>query len=273
MQLTDRKVLVTGAAVGIGRAVAVRLARAGADVAVHHVSPEEHPEAVVDEIAALGRRAVALQADLTDADAAAGLAARAAAALGGLDGLVNNAGLTINSPLEEMPDAQLGVLLDLNLRGPMLVSRGALAHLKRAAAMRDAAGTGAPFIVNVSSVHAVAAMPEYSVYGATKAAVAAFSRSLALELAPFGIIVNAVAPGWIFVESQRRALGTDFDPVAAGEVLPAGRLGRPEDVAEAVHFLATASGFVIGTTLIVDGGQLARLGGAAALPTEPFGTA
>lgn len=171
-----------------------------------------------------------------------------------------------------MSHTQLGMLLDLNLRGPLLVSRRALPHLKHAAAAGDDARTGAPFIVNVSSVHALAAMPEYAVYGATKAAVAAFSRSLALELAPFGIMVNAVAPGWIFVESQRRALGAGFDPVAAGEALPAGRLGRPEDVAEAVHFLATASGFVIGATLVVDGGQLARLGGAAALPTTSFGT-
>jgi len=252
-RLDGRQALVTGGASGIGRAIALRLADAGADVVVHYGSSADQAAEVVTAIEALGRRAVAVGADLLDPAATVRLVEAVAEFFGGrLDVVVNNAGhLVGRCPIAEMDDEHWHRVIDVNVTSTFQVCRAAIPLLR--------AGTD-PAIVNMGSVAGHnGGGPGSVAYATAKAAVHGFTRGLAKELAPDRIRVNAVAPGFI----GQTPFHDTFTPPEAREAIvggvPLGREGTPDDVADSVVFLASpAAGYLTGVTLDINGGVLFR---------------
>jgi NAD(P)-dependent dehydrogenase (short-subunit alcohol dehydrogenase family) len=237
--------LVTGSGLGIGRTVALEFARTGADVALHYLHGEEGARSTVAEIQKLGRRAAAFKADLSEVAAAKEMTAQAIEFLGGIDILINNAGITMNLPFEQVQPEQFDRLYHVNVRAQFFITQAALPYMLTR-------GGGA--VINISSIHAFQGLPEHSVYAGTKGAVVAHTRELAIELAPKGIRVNGIAPGAIEVENYFHAI-LDYDALAFGRCIPAGFVGLPLDVANAALFLASDEArYMIGQTLILDGG-------------------
>jgi glucose 1-dehydrogenase len=246
-RLDGRRAVVTGAATGIGRATAVRLASEGAAVVVNHIGDAPAGE-VVAEAEAAGGRAVAIQADVSDEQQVQAMFAQAAEELGGdVDLLVNNAGIEMPHELVDMPLDDWNKVINVNLTGPFLCSRECARALLR---------TGAPgVIVNVSSVHEVMPWMRYSHYAASKGGLKLFTQTIAKELAPHGIRVVSVAPGPIETPMNAAALA---DPEAREYIrsrVPQGRWGQPDEVAAAISWLASDdAAYVTGSTLFVDGG-------------------
>ncbi|MGY1706919.1 SDR family NAD(P)-dependent oxidoreductase [Geodermatophilus sp. SYSU D00697] len=247
----SRPVLVTGGSRGIGRAIAHAFAARGDRVAVHWGSSRERAEQVLAELPGDGH--VLVQADLADADAVGRMVDEAAAALGGLRVLVNNAGVfTAHPPLStsyEQWQAAWSRTLAVNLVGAANATFRAVPHLR-------AAGGGA--VVNVSSRGAFRGEPDTPAYGAAKAGLNAFGQSMALALAPHGIAVGTVAPGFVQTEMAREVLdGPGGDAVRAQS--PYGRVARPEEVASAVLWLASPDArFSTGTIIDVNGASYLR---------------
>jgi NAD(P)-dependent dehydrogenase (short-subunit alcohol dehydrogenase family) len=245
--MAGKKVLVTGAGTGIGRGVALEFAAEGAAVVLHYSHSREGADSAVAEIQRGGGRARALQADFRDAAEARALPGQAADFLGGLDVLVNNAGITMNQPFLETTVEQYDTIFNVNMRAMFFAAQGA-------AEIMVSAGRGA--VVNISSVHAYGAMVEHAVYAATKAAIVGFTRTLALELIQQNVRVNCIASGWVLVENQRKLLGPEFDAAQAGLDLPCGFIGEARDIGRLAIFLASDEArYIVGQTLLCDGGQ------------------
>jgi 3-oxoacyl-[acyl-carrier protein] reductase len=245
-KLEGQVAVVTGASKGIGAAIAEHLAAAGAAVVVNYASSRAGAEAVVERVRRAGGKAAAVQADVSRPEDVRRLFAETKKAFGKLDVLVNNAGAYEFAPLEAINPEHFHKLFDLNVLGLLLTTQEAVKHF----------GPAGGSVVNVSSVVATLAPPNTSVYSATKAAVDAITRSLAQELGPRKIRVNAVNPGMIETEGLHAAgiPGSDFQKQVVAQT-PLGRIGRPQDVAPAVVFLASPeSAWTTGETLYISGG-------------------
>jgi len=248
-RMAGKKALVTGSGTGIGRGIALEFARQGADVVLHYGHSAAGAQSAVEEIQAMGRRALAVKANFENTDEAVGLANRAIEFLGSVDCLVNNSGITMNRPFLKVTREQYDVLLNVNLRSPYFMAQRIV---------EDMLSHGGGAIVNMTSIHGVAGAPEHSVYAATKGAIIAYTRTLAVELAHKGVRINAIAPGWINVENHAKAVpGFNLRDAAeaARKAVPVGRYGLPIDIAKLAAFLCTEdAGFIVGQTIVVDGG-------------------
>jgi len=245
LKMKGKKVLVTGAGTGLGREIALEFARQGADVVLHYAHSSEGAELAVEEIHRLGGKSLAIKADLKDVDQAIGLTKGAIEFLDGLDILVNNAGISMTLEFEDVTPEQYDLLYNVNVRSQFFIIQTALpAMIKQ--------GGGA--IINLSSVHGIRACKGHSVYAGTKGAIIAYTRELAIELAPKGIRINAIAPGAVPVENHFKAAGTnDFSEL--GALIPCGFPGTPLDIAKAAIFLASDDArYIIGQTIVIDGG-------------------
>ncbi len=247
-RMEGKRVLVSGSGTGIGRGVALEFAREGAAVVLHYAHSEAGAASAVEEIRSAGGKAEVFQADLADIEQVKELASQAIEFLGGLDVLVNNAGITMNKPFLEVTPEQFDTLYNVNIRGMYFLTQAAVPTMIEQ-------GSGA--VINLTSVHAFAGMTEHTIYAGTKAAIVGFTRVLALELATNGVRVNAIAPGWILVENHLKVLG-EFDQESAGNTIPAGVIGAPHDIGRLALFLASKeSRYIVGQTLVIDGGMLA----------------
>lgn len=248
--LQGRRALVTGADSGIGQAIAYELAAHGAAVAIDHVGPPDVAAAMAQEIARGGGTAFPLEMDVADEQAVAHGFEQARERLGGLDLLVNNAGVEQQFPLVEMELAQWRRVIDINLTGVFLCSRAA------ARIMAAAGASGPRAIVNISSVHETIPWEGFSHYCATKGGVKLFAQSIAKELAPHGVRVVNVAPGAIDTPINAGVLADPAARRAVEDQIPLGRWGTVGDVAAAVAWVASEQGgYVTGSTLFVDGGM------------------
>ena len=244
-QLTGKVALVTGGSRGIGAAIAKRLARDGADVAITYVSSPDKANAVVAEIKAAGRRGVAIQADSADAKAVAAAVNKTVADLGKLDILVNNAGIFVPGAFEEVSVADLDRIWNVNVRAPIVAMQAAAKHMKN----------GGRLITIGSCLGERVAGPGISIYSMTKGAVANLARGLARDLGPRNITVNVVEPGPIDTD-MNPADGEGAADQARSTAL--GRYGKPEDIADMVAHLAGESGrYITGASFLVDGGYAA----------------
>ena len=248
--LEGRVALVTGAARGLGRAIAVALAHAGADVAVGLRSLDTATE-VVSEVEAQGRRCLPLAMDVLDLEQVRSAVGEAATEMGSLDILVNNAGLGPSNLAVDVTADDFDLTVDVNLKGTFFVSQAAARIMIR---------QGSGRIINLSSQAGFVALPTESVYCMTKAAIAHLTKCLAVEWGAYGITVNGVAPTFIRTPGTEVALSDPaFERDVTERIAALHRIGEPMDVAGAVVFLASpAASLITGETILVDGGWTAR---------------
>lgn len=249
---TGARALVTGAGHGIGRGIALALARSGADVAVHYASSADAAADTVAEISGLGRTSVSVQADLTRTDQVESMVDQVVSALGGLDVVVCNAGhLVGRAPVEQMTDEHYLSVVEVNLGSTFRTCRAVIPHLRRSDRAR---------IVTMASLAAHNGGGAGAVlYASSKAAIRGFTKGLAKELGLDRITVNAVAPGYIAETAFHATFSTPQAQQKMVDSTPVGRAGQVEDVAAAVLYLASAeAGYITGTTLDIDGGTYPR---------------
>lgn len=245
-KLEGKVAVVTGASKGIGAEIALEMAREGASVVVNYASSKEGADKVVQEITSKGGKAVAVKANVAKPAEVEQLFAEAKKAFGKVDVLVNNAGIYEFSPLVEMTAEHFHKQFDLNVLGLLMASKEAVKSF----------GANGGNIINISSVVATTAVPNASVYSATKAAVEAITRSLAAELGPNKIRVNSINPGMVETEGVKSAGIAESEMRAHIEAqTPLGRIGKPDDIAPAAVFLASNdSKWITGETLYISGG-------------------
>jgi NAD(P)-dependent dehydrogenase (short-subunit alcohol dehydrogenase family) len=248
-KLTGRKALVTGSGTGIGREIALEFARQGADVVLHYAHSDAGAKSAVEQIEAMGRRGAAFRADFDNVDEVVSLGDSAIGFLGGIDCLVNNAGITFNKPFSKVTREQFDKMYHVNIRAQFFLTQRAVERMEK-----DGGGA----ICNITSIHGVQGAPEHSVYAGTKGAIVAYTRSLAVELAHKNIRVNAIAPGWVTVENYYKVLpgfNEEDAKKTAWEKVPVARYGLPIDIARLAVFLCSDdAGYIIGQTIVADGG-------------------
>lgn len=249
--LAGKVALVTGAARrrGIGRGIAIVLARAGADVAVNDVAAAEEGQERVRELQAMGRRGVFVESDVRSPQAVRAMFDRVEETLGPVDVFVNNAGVCVWQDMVDVDQSAFDHIMGVNLKGAMFACREAASRMVR----RERGGS----IVIISSVHAQMPFPTMSIYGATKSGLRALSDNLALELAPHGITVNHVGPGWVDSDINNASpdLQTDEDRARTIAAIPLHRPADPEEIGQAVRYLVSDAGrYVTGAYIRVDGG-------------------
>ncbi len=260
--LEGKLILVVGAGTGIGRGVAIQLAKQGADVALSYHGSAQGAQEAVEEIKAFGHRAIALQANIGEVLDCQRLVDNAVRFLGGLDGLFNNAGLTLTKDFLNVSPEDFNKIYNINIRGQFFTCQRAIPYMnKRGEELKsispDHVWAGGS-IVNVSSVHGTAGFAGHSVYAGTKGAINAFSRELAIELLPNHIRVNVLAPGTIEVPSYYSDPG--YTRELGNRIVPWGRVGLPEDVGYlATYLMSDASEFMTGHVLTFDGGLTAKM--------------
>jgi glucose 1-dehydrogenase len=253
--LSGQKALVTGASSGIGRAVAIALGEAGADVVVNYLHEADAAAQVVKQIEGLGRAAYAHKADVSQEGDVQAMLARMCAQFGTIDILVANAGLQRDAPFHAMTLAQWNTVLAVNLTGQFLCAREAVREFLRRGVV-ETVSRAAGKIICMSSVHEVIPWAGHVNYAASKGGVTMMMRSLAQEVAPQRIRVNGIAPGAIRTPINTAAWQTPQAHAALMKLVPYGRIGEPEDIARAAVWLACDdSDYVVGTTLFVDGGM------------------
>jgi glucose 1-dehydrogenase len=246
-RLLGKKILVTGSSKGIGRGIAVRFAQEGADVVINYNSDPNGADEALAEVKAAGRHGVAIQGNTGSVDAVRQLVARSVDALGGLDVLVNNAGIESHAPFWDVSEADYDRILNVNLKGVFFGSQAFVQHCRTR-------GRGGK-IINISSVHEDLAFPNFAAYCASKGGLRMLARTLAVELGPLGITINNIAPGAIETPINAKLLNDPEKLGALTRQIPLGRLGQPGDVAGLATFLASNdSDYVTGSTYFVDGG-------------------
>jgi glucose 1-dehydrogenase len=253
--LAGQKALVTGGSSGIGRAVAIALGGAGADVVVNYRSGEEEAREVVDAIKEKGSNAVAIQADVSKEDQVQAMFARMFDKFGTIDILVNNAGLQKDAPFEQMTLQDWNTVINVNLTGQFLCAREAVREFKRRG-VRKEISCAAGKIICMSSVHDVIPWAGHVNYAASKGGVMLMMKSIAQEVAPHRIRVNSISPGAIRTPINRPAWETPEAYAQLLKLIPYKRIGEPEDVARAAVWLASdEADYITGTSLYVDGGM------------------
>jgi len=253
--LLGQKALVTGASSGIGRAIALSLGDAGADVVINYVSDEDKAEALAEEIRGKGSRALALRADVSDETQVHAMFGSMLKKLGTIDILVNNAGLQQDAPFHELTLAQWNKVLAVNLTGQFLCAREAVREFMRRG-VRPEVSCSAGKILCVSSVHEVIPWAGHVNYAASKGGVMLMMKSLAQEVAPYRIRVNSICPGAIRTPINMQAWDTEAAYSELLKLIPYKRIGEPEEIGRAAVWLASDyADYVHGISLFVDGGM------------------
>lgn len=254
--LVGKRILVTGAGTGIGQGIAIECGRAGAAVVLHYAHNKAGAEEAVAAISSAGGPAHCVSADLAQVSECQSLVREAARLLGGLDGIVNNAGVTREVPFLETDEQVYNSVADLNMRGYFFCAQ-------EASRLFVAARGGV--ILNITSGQAAVGVDRHAAYASTKGAIVSFTRELAIELAPMGVRVNAIGPGLIevprIVNRQAAADGSrGYNSERAASTIPLRRVGQPSDIGDAAVFLLSDSAsYITGQVLYVDGGITAQV--------------
>jgi glucose 1-dehydrogenase len=253
--LKGQKALVTGGNSGIGKAVAIALGHAGADVVVNYVRGKDQAQEVVATIEQCGSRALACRADVSREDQVLAMFAKMKAEFGTIDILINNAGLQQDAPLDEMTMAQWNRVISVNLTGQFLCAREAVREFKRRGVVAEIS-CAAGKIICISSVHEVIPWAGHVNYAASKGGVMLMMKSIAQEVAPYRIRVNSIAPGAIRTPINTDAWQTPEAYEALMTLIPYKRIGEPEDIGRAAAWLASdQADYINGISLFVDGGM------------------
>ncbi len=253
--LTGQKALVTGASSGIGKAVAIAMGRAGADVVVNYVKGDAEAQAVAEEAAKEGSKAYIHRADVSKEEDVRGMFDKMIAAFGTIDILVNNAGMQWDSPFDTMTLQQWQKVIDVNLTGQFLCAREAIREFKRRGVV-PAVSCAAGKIIHMSSVHEVIPWAGHANYAASKGGIMMLMKSLAQEVAPLRIRVNSIGPGAIRTPINTSAWSTPQAYDDLMKLVPYKRIGEPEDIGRAAVWLASDNAdYITGTTLFIDGGM------------------
>jgi glucose 1-dehydrogenase len=253
--LKGQKALVTGANSGIGKAIAVALGQAGAEVVVNYVRGDEQAEQVVEDIHCCESRAYAHRADVSSEDQVKAMFRKMFDVFGTIDILINNAGLQKDAPFEEMTLDQWNLVIGVNLTGQFLCAREAVREFKRRGVVKEVS-CSAGKIICISSVHEVIPWAGHVNYAASKGGVMLLMKSMAQEVAPYRIRVNSIAPGAIRTPINEAAWSTPEAYASLMKLVPYKRIGEPEDVGRAAVWLASDySDYITGTSLFVDGGM------------------
>jgi glucose 1-dehydrogenase len=254
--LNDQIALVTGASSGIGKALAIALAEAGAHVAVNYFESEEPANDVVMTIKRLGRRAMPVSADVSQEDEVQAMFRRVIEEFGAIDILVNNAGVQVDAPIDEMTVQQWSRVIDTNLTGQFLCCREAIKEFKRRGVVKTVSSSAGK-IIFISSVHEIIPWAGHANYAASKGGVMLLMKSIAQEVAAFKIRVNSICPGAIRTPLNESAWATPEAYSALMKLVPYKRIGEPEEVGAVAAFLASdLADYITGTNIYIDGGMM-----------------